>query len=630
MSESRVENNYEFARFRLFPAERLLLRDEEPVPLPPKVFDTLLVLVKNGGHLVEKNELLDKVWADTFVEEATLARNISILRKVLGEKSDGQKFIETVSKRGYRFVEFVRQRTVEEKSAPILAEEKLLPETKKDVSSPPKTRRTILWLMLAFTIIVGFFASLSFWNVKPENSANIKSIAVLPFKPISAPDHDESLELGMADAVIGRLGKVRQIVVRSTSRVSKYLETEGDPIRAGKDLKTEAVLEGTIQRMDDLVRVSARLVKTDDGSQLWAETFDARFTDIFSVQDSISERIVQSLNLKLSEVEQKSLRRRETTNAEAYQLYLKGRYFLSKPKLKNLEKAVDCFTQAIVLDAGFAAAYAGLADSYAMKVSNGYTPPSEDLQRARTAVEKALQLEDDLADAHVSLGHILWLSWNWQGAEKELKRSLELNSNSPMIQSRYAVFLSTMARHDEAIAAAQRAAELDPTSVSNNQSVERAFYLARRYDEAIAASEKTLELEPNALYPNSWREMAFAQKGMFTEAIETRLKAMLAVGVETQKIENLRKIYREKGWQGFWQNEIEEMKARTASQKYVLPYNVARNYARAGNREQAFAWLEKCADEHSDHLTLVKVDPIFDNLRSDSRFTALLNRIGLN
>jgi DNA-binding winged helix-turn-helix (wHTH) protein/TolB-like protein/Tfp pilus assembly protein PilF len=622
---------YEFARFRLLPAERLLLRDETSVQLAPKVFDTLLMLVERGGHLVEKDELLDKIWADAFVEEATLARNISILRKVLGGNENGQKFIETVPKRGYRFVEPVRRLTAEKTSAlPVPAIKKSSSEEDENFARL-KTRRPVFWLTLAFIAVVGLFTSWSFWTAKPENSVGVKSIAVLPFKTIGSPaERDQSLELGMADAVIARLVKVRQIVVRPTSRVSKYLEIDGDPVQAGRDLQTEAVLEGTIQRADDRLRVSARLVKTEDGAQLWTETFDAKSTDIFSVQDSISEQIVQSLNLKLSEGEQNSIRRRETPNAEAYQFYIKGRYFLTRPSPNNLRKAVDYFTQAIILDTGFADAYAALAEAYATQVSHAAVSPQENLPKARNAVEKALQIDDQLPDAHASHGYILWLSWDWPRAEKELNRSLELNPNASRTYCWYSALLSTMERHEEAITTARRAVELDPTSVVASQSLERAFYFARRYDEAIAVSQQTLELNSNANGINSWREMAFEQKGMYDQAIETRLKAMSLIGVEAHRIENPRRIYREAGWQAFWQQEIEYMKAMQAAQKYVLPYNVARNYARAGDKAEALAWLEKCADEHSDHLTLLKIDPIFDPLRDDPRFAALLARVGLN
>lgn len=614
---------YEFANFQLLPAERLLLLEENPVSLPPKVFDTLQVLVERGGHLVEKDELLDKIWADAFVEEATLARNISILRKALGA-SDSQKFIETVPKRGYRFTEPIRRRSVTEESAPVSADEKSLSETSKTITSP-KTRRPILWLMLAFIVTGGIFASLSFWSARPASSDAVKSIAVLPFKTIDSAERDESLELGMANAVITRLGNIRQIVVRPTNTISKYLGSESDSAQAGKDLQVEAVLEGTVQRRDDRVRVTARLLKTQNGTQLWAETFDVRLTDIFTVQDSISLQIAQSLNLKLKGGEEISLSRRETENPEAYEFCLKGQYFLEK---RSLQKAIDYFTQAIVLDPNIAAAYTGLADAFALQVSYTLKSPQENLPKARTAVEKALMFDENAADAHATLGHIQWLDWDWKGAEKSLLRALELNPNSPLAHSRYSAYLSSMARHEEALIEARRAHELDPTSVSTNQTVERAYYFARRYNEALEASRKTLELNPGALGINSWREMALEQKGMFDEAFELRLRGMSAIGIEADQTENLRKIYRERGRQAFWQNQIEEMK-RKASQRYVLPYSFARNYARLGDVEQALAWLERCERERSDHLTLVKVDPIFDNLRDNPRFGALLDRIGL-
>lgn len=622
---------YEFAQFRLLPSERLLLREEQPVSLPPKVFDTLLLLVENGGHLIEKDELLKRLWADTFVEEATLARNISILRKTLGETGEERRFIETVPKRGYRFVEPVRRRAT-------IEEEKTIPGTAPTeapiiIEKPArKYQRTVLWLLLIIGVVGGLFASVSFWTAKEKTPelADIKSIAVLPFQPIGAGERDESLELGMADALITRLAKVRQIVVRPTNTVTKYLETGRDAVQAGRELKVEAVLDGTIQRQGERIRVTARLINAENGAQLWAETFDANFTDIFTVQDTISGQIARSLNLKLSEGEQKAVRHRETENAQAYEFYVKGRYFINKRGPANLQKAIDHFTQAIILDERFVAAYAGLADAYAFQVSHAQISPAENLPKARAAAEKALLLDADSSDAHASLGHILCLLWDWRGAERELKRALELNPNSPMATIWYAIYLSATARHDEAIAVAKRARELDPVSIHINLNIERAYYFARRYDEAIAVNDETLRLHPNANGFNSWREMALAKKGLYDEAMETRFKGMQSIGIEVEKIENYRRIYRERGWRGYWLNEIEEMRARAASNKYVLPYNVARNYARAGDYEQAIAWLEKCVAERSDHLALVKVDPIFEPLHSDPRFISILERVGFD
>ncbi len=619
---------YEFANFQLLPSERLLLLNENPVPLPPKVFDTLLVLVERGSHLMEKDELLDKIWADAFVEEGTLARNISILRKVLGE-GGARKFIETVPKRGYRFIEPVRRLPIEADLEPLPAGVKSVSGTLKK-PLPLKTHRPILWLITAFTVVAGIFFSTSFWIAGGGNTSGINSIAVLPFRSVGAEaDRDKSLELGMADAVITRLGNFRQIVVRPTSTVSRYLEIESEAIQAGKALKTEAVLEGTIQRNGDRLFVTARLINTADGSSLWAGDFKTEFTDIFSVQDSISSKIADRLNLKLSDGRESLPTRPETANAEAYGLYLKGRYFLSRASPQNLQKAMDHFTQAIVADAGFAGAYAGLADTYAFQVSYTYVSARENLPKARSAAEKALELNANLAEAHASLAHIKWLSWEWNGAEEGFRRALELDPNAWQAQNWHAIFLSSVARHDEAIAAAKRAVELDPTSIPASQNLERAFYLARRYDEALQTSEKTLELSSNANGINSFREMAFEQKGMYDEAVRTRIRGMQTIGIEAEKIETVRKTYGKRGIRAVWQNQLNEMNEKV-SKGYVAPYNLARKYAQLGNKQEALAWLQRSQAEHNDHLVMLKVDPIFDPLRSDVRFTALLDQIGLN
>ena len=303
---------YEFGAFRLDPSERLLMRDGEPVPLAPKVFDTLTALIEDSGRLLEKEELMSKLWPDTFVEEATLTRNISDLRKALGESTGKQKFIETVPKRGYRFIAPVKQLNDEvvavmlerHSSSRIITNEEEQTsdgtealqavrsdalrnsvETKSVTRLKPNAILVVGSLLLVGLLVAGFY----FWksNKEPESPGRISLVAVLPFKPISSESRDEHLELGMAETLITKLSAISRIVVRSTSSVRRYSGLDQDPIAAGRELQVESVLEGGIQRDGDRIRVTARLVRVADGQSLWAETFDQRFTDIFAVQDSI-------------------------------------------------------------------------------------------------------------------------------------------------------------------------------------------------------------------------------------------------------------------------------------------------------------------------------------------------------
>jgi TolB-like protein/DNA-binding winged helix-turn-helix (wHTH) protein len=329
---------YEFGEFRLILEERLLLRGDEPVALPPKVFDVLVILIENEGHLIEKNSILDTLWPDTFIEEATLARTISSLRKILGECPEN-KFIETVPKRGYRFVAPVRT-TIEEAHTSLppaqsglgeedLNERKLETGTMQPVAPPSMFVRLLSRPVLVFSLVVvslvmtGLMIS---WSRLSASTSEMKSIAVLPFDRIGEGERDETLEFGMADTLITRLSGLKRMIVRPTSSVSKYAGQKTDAATAGRDLQVDAVLEGSIQKSGDRVRVNVRLINVVDGSSLWAEKFDTAFTNIFTIQDSISEQVVAALLPQLNSVGTLA-GKRPTDNAEAYRLYLQGVIF---------------------------------------------------------------------------------------------------------------------------------------------------------------------------------------------------------------------------------------------------------------------------------------------------------------
>ncbi len=639
------EHVYEFENYRLVPSERLLLRDGHPVQLQPKIFETLLALVENSGHLVEKDDLMARLWPDTFVEEATLSRNISDLRRTLGESGNKYKFIVTVPKCGYRFVANVQRLPRDEAINPndeIVIEEISYKKSVALVDSQTVTEinnvqpfwvtKKTLVAMTFFSFV--FIALIALSALRPPLSASkktgsassVKSIAVLPFKSMNEQGREEPLELGMADALITRLSNLKQINIRPSSAIFKYTGQNADSVEIGRELNVEAVLDGSIQRQGDRVRVSVQLVNVTDGTTLWADKFDTKITDFFAMQDALSEQITRSLTLHLTGTEQNTLAKYGTPNAEAYQFYMKGRFWFGKNTVEGYRKAIDNFNQAITIDNNYASAYAGLADVYSVQTSVGFLPPSEGLVKAKAAAEKAVELDDGSAQAHISLGHLRTLTWDWAGAEKEFQRAVALNPSAPAAHLWYVIYLSSLGRHQEAFALLKKAQEQNPVSIIINACAIRTHLFARQYDEAIAIGLKTLELEPNHVESMVWLAMAYENKGLYDEAVNLYLKRMSLRGIGTEDIETLRAAYKKSGWRGYWVKQI-EIKKKRSKQKYVGSYDFAEMYIRVGDKETAFEWLEKAYLERSDNLTLLKFSPVFDSLRSDPRYTDLIKRI---
>ncbi|MBA3832081.1 MAG: winged helix-turn-helix domain-containing protein [Chthoniobacterales bacterium] len=405
---------YEFGDFRLDAAGRQLSRrDGTWVPLTPRVFDTLLCLVEHHDKVVEKERLMAVVWPDSIVEENNLTQNISTLRRLLGDTPQSHRFIVTVPGRGYRFSAAV------ERSAGQI-----------NPSAPALSHR---------------------------------AIAVLPFKPLVAESSDPSLEMGMADTLIARLSRIREIVVRPLGAVRRYARLEQEPLVAGRELGVESVLEGSIQKSGAQLQVNVRLIKVADGESLWAGTFDERFTNIFSVQNAIAERVVSALALQLSGEEKQRLTKLETENAEAYRFYLKGRYYWWKTTPEEFRKCRDYFQRAVDADPCYALGYCGLNAFFGYGSAWGMLPPEVGWPRALKAAEKALELDGSLAQVHSDLGaHRMVFGRDWPGAEKEIENAIELNPRGEEVHYLYSFFLITRGRFEQAIAEANLALELDP------------------------------------------------------------------------------------------------------------------------------------------------------------------------
>lgn len=586
--------SYEFGSFRLDVSERRLLRDGQPVSLQPKVFETLLALVENSGRLVEKNELISRLWPDTFVEEVTLARNISDLRKALGESSAEHKYVETVPKAGYRFVANVTQVGAGETAVFV-------------------RRRT------SSRVVV---------EVENDSAPALQSIAVLPFRLLAGGVDNEYLGPGLADALITRLSTIRRIRVRPTSAVLRYVGLMPDPVVAGRDLGVDSVLEGSIQSSDERIRVTVQIVSAHDGASLWAGKFDEKLTDIFSVEDSISEQVAAALMLRLTGEEKKLLTRRYTHSTEAYQLYLRGRFFWYKRTEKGMRKGIEYFNQAIEEDPAYAAAYDGLSDSYTLLAIRGMIPPKEGFEKAKAAAAKALEIDGTLGEAHASLAHVSLHDWDWSGLEEIFKRAIDLNPAHAIAYHWYAEYLAAMKRFDDAIDTVKQALKIDPLSPIISLTMATAYYQARRYDEAIEALLKGLEIDPNHSSLRSKLAEAYLQKGIYETAVNEMQEAVSLSGRSTERLAGLGRIYAAAGRSSQAREILDEL-YQLSKEKYVSPYCVAMVYAALAENDTAFAWLEQAYEERNPNLIELNTEPAFDGLRPDTRYGNLAQRIGL-
>ncbi len=642
---------YEFDSFCIDAQKRLLLRAGEVLSLTPKAFDTLLALVEMRGRVIEKDELMESVWGETIVEESALSRNIYLLRKALGEQKDEHRYIVTVPGRGYRFVANVKElptapaeiivathtRThvvVEKETEEEREREREGARTAENKSLPiivsPSLRRAISpSLLIASAVLAALLLGFAYWRkARPTRNtqfATLNSIAVLPFKPLTADSADEVLQIGMADVLIMRLSNVRQLIVRPISAVRKYSSLEQDPVIAGRELQVDAVLDGNLQRLTDRIRVTVRLVSTKNGATLWADKFDEKLTDLFTVEDKLSERLADTLALQLTGEEKQLLVKRYTENPDAYQAYLKGRFFWSKWTKDSLLKAIESFEQALKIDPNYAPAYSGIADAHNLLGYLGFVPVREAFPQSEAAAIKALQLDNSLGEAHLSLAKTkLFYDWNWPDAEREIQRAIALNPNYADAHGMYGAYLTVMGKFDEALIARKRALELDPLSPLFVTQIGWVYFYQRKYNEAIEWYRKALELEPNFRLALDDLGNAYYLQGDLNQAIATILKNKALTGEPAENIVALQQAYNTAGKIGFWRQELEFAKT-----KHVSPWRMARIYTELGEKDQAFGWLDKAYEERASLLPFLKEVPFFDSLHADQRFIVLIRRIGL-
>jgi TolB-like protein/DNA-binding winged helix-turn-helix (wHTH) protein/Flp pilus assembly protein TadD len=608
--------------------------------LEPKAFAALVFLIEHRGRLVEKKELLDGVWKDAFVTENAMTRVIAQLRKALGDDSKEAKYIETVPTRGYRFiadVQVTQRETPQAASSNAEANAADSPApgpALRDTKRRPRLGFRSALVLAAWAGLVVLAAALSyFWILrkptKPSDGARVRSIAVLPFKPLAADNRDEALEMGMADTLITKLSNIQQIIVRPISAVRKYNAPDQDLLAAGREQGVDLVLEGSFQKLNDKIRVTARLWSVADAKTLWADKCDQQCTDIFAVQDSIAEQVTQALTLKIAAEVRNRLTKHYTENTEAYQLYILGRFHYGKNTGEGFRKAIEYYEQAIAKEPNYALAFAGLAYSYEWLFFWGYLSPDESVPKAKAAAARALTIDSALVESHLALAGLKFLSdWDFTGAEREYKQALELDPNNADAHQYYGILLDVMGRSAEAVAEVSRALELDPLSLFTNLNLGWILLRTSQYDRVDEQARKLIELEPNFFGGHWLIGLESWTKGRYEQAISEFQKAV-ALGGGTLVLTDLGCLYGIVGEQEKAQQVLRELQ-RLSAKQYVPRGAFAIVYAGLGEMDRAFEYWEQAYEERQATLVLLKSGAsIIPGLRGDPRMADLLRRIGL-
>ncbi len=678
----QVRKVYSFDAFTLDPDKKLLTCESAAVHLANRPFQVLLHLIENRDRMVSRTELLDLFWDGKDVYENTLTKCVGAIRKALNDTLEQPRFIETQWAKGYRFIgaleesyaqahhtsafEIERTRgfkvTVEEEYLEILpASETITIQTpvpdekmvsanlfdEKTISAHPvikprqaKLSRRVLAVAVAISAVlllsVGWLvlhnrlnAAEARSNSLPSALSPIASIAVLPLKNLSDDAANEYFSDGLTESLITELSKIDSLRVMSRNSVFTLKGKDIDPREVGRKFDVAAILEGSIRKSGDSVRVEVRLVNTKDGSIIWSgNTFNRALKDTFIVQDEIACSVAAGLRVRLCGEAETA--KRYTNNVEAYQSYLKGRYFWNKRTSEGIKRSIEHFEQAIAIDPNYALAYAGLADSYVQGIWHAAFDSKAVLRKARAAGLRAVEIDDSLAEAHTALANIYQMDWNWSGAEQEIKRALALNPKLARAHHVDAFHQAIMGRHEEAIAAIKQAQALDPLNMIINSDVAEILSSARRPEEAIEQALEVVEMDPDFANAHLFLATVYHISGRAEESLEEYLKAKALNGESAARIAALRKAYGEKGLKGIYQKELEEILKKRASGAYYSPIHLAQMYVLLDQKESAFKWLEIAYADHSAEMVIIIAWPLFDPLRSDPRFADLLRRIGLS
>ena len=603
---------YEFGPYRLELPPRRLLRGGEPVSLTPKAFDTLLALIERRDRVVEKTELMQLIWQGSFVEEANLSQTIFVLRKILGADASGRAFIETVPRRGYRFAANVRPVPVRQVDSATL-----------------RARSGVRWLTAAtVAALIVLIAGLWHRSLAPSASSDRKvMLAVMPFDNLSGDPAQQYFSNGLTEEMITQLGGLEpeRLGVIARASAMPYTGTKKDARQIGSELGVDYLLEGSVRRDAERVRITAQLIDVHSQTHIWAENYDRDLRDILGVQSEVASAIAEQVRVKLTPEQSARLRHTVAVNPEAFENYLRGRFFWNKRTADGHQRAIAFFEKALALDPNYAKAYAGLADAYALLGSNPNDMLSrrDAMSRARGAAQKALSLDETLADAHASLGFVkMHYDWEFRAAEQEFRRAIALSPGYATAHQWYAYDLVALGRLDDAIAEARRAQKADPLSVIISRDVCEMLLFAGRNDEAIAQCQKTLEMDPSFELAHWSLAWAYEHKGQETAFLKELEAATSLPGVAGF-------LYVRTGRTRDARRALEALE-RGKPKRYDLCVEIAQFAVALGDNDRAFASLERCFQEREGGLIVLRVSPEWQAIRSDPRFADLMRRVGVS
>ena len=603
------------------------------IRLQEQPFKVLTALLESSGEVVTREELRSRLWpADTFVDfDHRLAVAISKLREALNDSAENPRFVETVGRRGYRFMVPLE---------PVTAAAEVIPlqSGREPPVAPPAQRKSTWWRPASMSVGVALLLVVVFFVLRRSRQSDvpasavprISSIAVLPLENLSNDAEQEYFVEGVTDEIITDLAKLPGIRVISRTSAIQYKGTHKTLPEIAHELKVEGVVEGTVVRVGDRVRIRAQLIYAPADRHIWAQAYERDLKDVLALQANLAQDIAGEIQLKLTPQQQANLVAARPVDTETHELYLKGRFFWNKRDPSGLARAIDYFQQAVSKDPNYAPAYAGLADAYALSGGFNLVPVAEAMPKAKAAAERALQLEGNLAEAHASLGLIApFLNWDWPDAQRHLQRAIELNPNYATAHHWYAeAYLMPMGRVDEAIAEMHKAQELDPLSAVISTDLGKELYFARRYDDAIVELRRALEFDPNFVSAHNWISDSLLERGDYPEAIAELEKTR---PFREERVYARQSAYLHARMGRTVQARSELLKSlRRSKGKPVSSGALALTYAALGDRDNAFLWLEKAYAENSSFMTSLKFWTAFDPLRSDPRFVDLLRRVGLS
>jgi TolB-like protein/DNA-binding winged helix-turn-helix (wHTH) protein/Tfp pilus assembly protein PilF len=640
--------------FELDLRPRRLRRGSHVLKLERIPLEILILLLEHRGEIVSRDEIVARVWGnDVFLDTDNSIRGaIRKVRRALKDDPETPRFIQTVTGRGYRFIAPIISPEEEHTTEPPKPEAAVVSTvTQSFVSEPERTagqvpgtetargqvhRRARTWLFvgLASLAVVSILSLLAFWGWRGSRAPTVFQrktvLAVLPFDNLSRDPDQEFFSEGLTEEMIAQVGKLNRdrLKVVARSSVAKYKGSMLTAKEIGRELNADYLVQGSVRRSSDRVRITIQLIQARDQTDVWTESYDRELKDVLAVQDSVVRSIASEIHIALTEEQEKRLAAPRQINPEAYEAYLKGRYYWNKRTGESMQKAEQYFEQAIDHDPTYAAAYSGLADCNSGLTWHGFKSPAEALPKAYAAARKALEINPESAEAHASLGLAMTHSWDWTGAEAEFRRALQLDPQYANAHHWYGDYLSIRGRHGEALAEAKHALELDPLNLMISTWVGLRYYMARDYSRAIDQNRNSVELDPNFAAAHLLLGEDYLGAGLHSEAVNELKKAANLSGDSPLYTAQVAVALAVEGRSGDAFRIAHDLEA-ISRKRYVSPYGLAQIYAASNKKEDTFKWLQAAYDDHAAWMGYLTVDPIFDRYRSDERFKDLLRRVGL-